>query len=67
MEDIFTVMHPKADEGAFILDLTGQKRSMGYVMHVSTITNMMRVRFPKVNRDDWVVWKNHGHYRVIEK
>ena len=63
--DIFTAMHENADEGAFIKDLTQQKRSLGYVMHVSETTNMMKVKFPKVSRVDWIVWDNHGHYRVI--
>ena len=63
--DIFTVMYENADEGAFIKDLTLQKRSLGYVMHVSETTNMMKVKFPKVNRTDWIVWNNHGHYKVI--
>ena len=66
MRDIFTVMHTNAFEGSFIKDLTLQKRSMGFVVHVSETTNMMKVKFPKVNRIDWLVWNNHGHYRVIE-
>ena len=67
MKDIFTVMYSNAQEGGFIKDLTKQKRSMGFVVHVSETTNMMKVRFPKVSRDHWIVWDNHGHYRVIDK
>lgn len=66
MKDIFTVMFDNAKEGTFIKDLSTQKRSMGFVLHVSETTNMMKVRFPKVSRDDWVVWGNHGHYKVVE-
>ena len=60
-------MFNNATEGAFIKDLTLQKRSLGYVVHVSKTTNMMKVKFPKVHRIDWIVWDNHGHYRVIDK
>lgn len=67
MKDIFTAMFDNATEGAFIKDLTLQKRSLGYVVHVSKTTNMMKVKFPKVHRIDWIVWDNHGHYRVIDK
>ena len=67
MKDIFTVMHNNASVGGFIKDLTHQKRSLGYVLAIDEKTNMMRVRFPKLSRDVWVVWNNHGHYRVIAK
>ncbi len=67
MRDIFTAMHPNAIAGAFIKDLTHQKRSLGYVLAIDEHTNMMQVRFPKIGRDAWVVWGNHGHYRVISK
>jgi len=62
---MFTVMFKNAQLGGFILDLTQQKRSMGYVLSINEATNMMQVRFPKIARDSWVVWNNHGHYRVI--
>jgi len=65
--DIFTVMFTNASVGGFIKDLTQQKRSMGFVLAVDNLTNMMRVRFPKTGRDSWMVWGNHGHYRVIDK
>ncbi len=67
MKDIFTVLNQFAYAGAFIKDLTEQKRSLGYVLEVNKETNMMLVRFPKLGRDAWVVWGNHGHYRVIAK
>ena len=67
MKDIFTVMYDNALPGGFIKDLTPRKRSLGYVIAVNKQTNMMHVRFPKLGRDAWVVWNNHGHYRVIDK
>ena len=63
--DIFTAMFTKASIGGFIKDLTQQKRSMGFVLAVDDSTNMMQVRFPKTGRDSWMVWRNHGHYKVI--
>jgi hypothetical protein len=65
--DIFTAMFTNASVGGFIKDLTQQKRSLGYVLDVDNLTNMMQVRFPKTGRDSWMVWRNHGHYRVIDK
>jgi len=67
VKDIFTAMFANASVGGFIKDLTQQKRSMGFVLAVDDSTNMMRVRFPKIGRDSWMVWENHGHYRVINK
>ena len=67
MRDIFTAMFTNASPGGFIKDLTQQKRSLGYVLKIDNLTNMMHVRFPKTGRDSWMVWKNHGHYRVIGK
>ena len=67
MKDIFTAMYSNASAGGFIKDLTIRKRSLGYVLAVDKQTNMMQVRFPKTGRDSWVVWNNHGHYKVIEK
>ena len=60
-------MFTNASAGTFIKDLTQQQRSLGYVLEVDNLTNMMQVRFPKIGRDAWVVWGNHGHYRVIDK
>jgi len=64
--DIFTAFYEAASKGDFIKDMSPQRRSMGYVVEVTPYTNMMRVRFPKATGDQWVVWKNHGHYRVIK-
>ena len=58
-------MHVKAKEGDFVKDLGKQKRSLGLVERIDKRTNMMLVRFPKVNRAHWVMWKNYGHYRVV--
>ena len=65
MRDIFTALYDNASTGGFIKDLTKQKRSLGYVLVVDDLTNMMQVRFPKTGRDSWMVWSNHGHYKVI--
>ena len=59
------MLYDNASAGAFIKDLTQQKRSLGYVLEIDNLTNMMRVRFPKTGRDAWIVWGNHGHYKVI--
>jgi len=58
-------MHVKAKEGDFVKDLGSQKRSLGLVERIDKKTNMMLVKFPKVNRTHWVVRKNYGHYKVI--
>jgi len=65
VKDIVTMLYDNASAGAFIKDLTQQKRSLGYVLEIDNLTNMMRVRFPKTGRDSWMVWGNHGHYKVI--
>ena len=62
---MFSSMYLKAKKGDFVKDLSRQKRSLGLVEHVDKKTNMMLVKFPKVNRTHWVVWKNYGQYRVI--
>jgi len=54
-----------AKSGDFIKDLTQQERSLGLVMRINKETKMMRVRFPKINRDTWVMWTNYGQYCVI--
>ena len=56
---------PIAKSGDFIKDLTPQERSMGLVLDVNRETKMMRVRFPKINRDAWIMWTNYGQYCVI--
>lgn len=56
---------PNAEEGDFIKDMTPRQRSLGYVLEINMHTNMMRVKFPKVGRIGWVIWENHGQYRVV--
>ena len=56
---------PIAKSGDFIKDLTPQARSLGLVLGVDRETRMMRVRFPKIKRDTWIMWTNYGHYRVV--
>ena len=58
-------MRQKASEGDFIKDLGNQKRSLGLVERIDKRTNMMLVKFPKVGKTHWVMWKNYGHYKVI--
>ena len=58
-------MFRRAKEGDFIKDLGGQKRSLGLVSSIDRRTGMMLVKFPKVGKSQWVMWKNHGHYKVI--
>ena len=56
---------PIAKSGDFIKDLTPQERSMGLVLDVNRETKMICVRFPKINRDTWIMWTNYGQYYVI--
>ena len=63
--DPFTAQFKSAGKGDFINDLTPQKRSLGYVMMIDRETNMMYVKFPKINALNWVVWQNHGHYVIV--
>ena len=58
-------MHNKASEGDFIKDLGSQQRSLGLVERVDEQTNMMRVKFPKIGKSCWVMWRNYGHYKVV--
>jgi hypothetical protein len=62
---MFSNMYIKAKEGDFVKDLSRQKRSLGLVEHIDKRTNMMLVKFPKVNCTQWVMWNNHGQYRVV--
>ena len=62
---MFSSMYVKARKGDFVKDLSRQKRSLGLVERVDQRTNMMLVKFPKVNRTHWVMWKNYGHYEVV--
>jgi|TARA_Y100000310_G_scaffold316339_1_gene367939 hypothetical protein len=54
-----------AKQGDFVKDLSKQKRSLGLVMQINKETKMMRVRFPKINKDTWVMWTNYGQYKVV--
>lgn len=54
-----------ASTGSWIKDELRDDRSLGYVLNIDKETNMMLVRFPKIKKDTWVVWKNRGHYVVI--
>ena len=58
-------MFVKAKKGDFIKDLGEQKRSLGLVSSIDKRTGMMLVKFPKVGKTQWVVWKNYGHYKVV--
>ena len=54
-----------AKQGDFVKDLSRQKRSLGLVMLINKETKMMRVRFPKINKDTWVMGTNYGQYKVV--
>ena len=58
-------MFRRAKEGEFIKDLGKQKRSLGLVMNIDKRTGMMLVKFPKVGKTQWVMWRNYGHYKVV--
>ncbi len=62
---MFCSMHVKAKKGDFVKDMGNQKRSLGIVERIDERTNMMLVRFPKVGKAHWVMWKNYGHYKVV--
>lgn len=59
-------LHNTAVAGNWIKERYRKDRSLGFVLTVDEFTNMMLVRFLKINQDNWVVWKNNGHYVVIE-
>jgi hypothetical protein len=54
-----------AEKGNFIKDTSGMKRSLGLVLMIDYTTNMMLVKFPKIGKRSWIVWKNQGHYLVV--
>tara|TARA_R100001509_G_scaffold143663_1_gene99556 strand:- start:345 stop:527 length:183 start_codon:yes stop_codon:yes gene_type:complete len=54
-----------AQPGDFIKDTSARCRSLGYVLMVDYNTDMMLVKFPKIGKRSWVVWKNLGHYLVV--
>ena len=57
--------HMKAKQGDFVKDLGNQKRSLGLVKLIDKRTGMMLVTFPKINKTQWVMWRNYGHYKVV--
>ena len=61
----FRTCAPNAEKGDFIKDTSPQNRSMGHVKEINLLTNMMKVKFPKIGKETWVVWENHGHYVVV--
>jgi|TARA_R100001480_G_scaffold123671_1_gene122103 hypothetical protein len=61
----FRTCAPNAEKGDFIKDTSPQNRSMGHVKEINLLTNMMKVKFPKIGKETWVVWENHGHYIVV--
>ena len=54
-----------AKTGSWIKDQWRDDRSLGCVLQVNEVTGMMRVRYPKIGKDVWVIWENDGHYKVI--
>jgi len=61
----FAAQFSQAKKGDFIKDVSPLKRSLGLVMQINKETKMMRVRFPKINKDTWVMWTNYGQYKVV--
>ena len=61
----FRTCAPNAEKGDFIKDTSPQNRSMGHEKEINLLTNMMKVKFPKIGKETWVVWENHGHYIVV--
>ena len=62
---IFSNKQNSAIIGSWIKDTFRGDRSLGVVMSIDEDTNMMLVRFPKKGKDSWLVWLNHGHYKLI--
>jgi hypothetical protein len=60
-----TAQRSRAKQGDFIKDMSPAKRSLGLVLLVDEKTCMMRVKFPKIGKLKWVIWKNHGQYLVV--
>ena len=63
--DPFAAPFKIAKQGDFVKDLSKQKRSLGLVMQIDKVTKMMHVRFPKINKDTWIMWTNYGQYKVV--
>jgi len=62
---MFSSFFITAEQGSWIKDEWRADRSLGYVVQVDEETNMMYVQFPKTGKSNWVIWKNSGHYKVI--
>jgi hypothetical protein len=62
---IFSSKETSAVIGSWIKDVYREDRSLGIVKSIDEQTNMMLVQFPKLGRDSWIVWLNHGHYKLI--
>jgi len=62
---MFSSKENSAVVGSWIKDAYRQDRSLGVVKTIDEQTNMMLVQFPKSGRDSWLVWLNHGHYKLI--
>jgi hypothetical protein len=62
---MFSSLHPAANPGSWIKDKNRNDRSLGYVLSIDKDTDMMLVRFPKISKDTWLMWGNHGHYVVV--
>ena len=62
---MFSTTNNSASIGSWIKDEFRGDRSLGLVMSIDEATNMMLVRFPKQGKDSWLVWLNHGHYKII--
>jgi hypothetical protein len=60
------VNQENARTGDFIKDLTPRKRSLGLVMLVDEDIGMMRVKFPKIGKANWILWENNGRYLIIK-
>ena len=61
----FAAPYKIAVQGDFVKDMSKQKRSLGMVLEINRETKMMCVRFPKINKDAWIMWTNYGHYKVV--
>ena len=54
-----------ANIGDWIKDEFRNDRSLGIVISTDSETNMMLVRYPKIEKDVWLVRENRGQYIVI--
>jgi len=56
-----------ANVGSWIKDNWRNDRSLGFVRQIDEATGMMLVQYPKIGKTGWIVYKNNGHYTVINK